>query len=148
MWTRYTFFPPFFPILFLSYAVVCDSFQFPFSVLVCVADALLYYKTRSWLIIILLLVLQAWGSDEKASQGHEEKHWGWFRCVLPPTPCVVACCAIDLHLFTNILDVAWQVFFKARKTSGCLGFFGGASALRVTWQMRWESASLCLNLLL
>lgn len=37
-------------------------------------DALLYYLTRRWLIIIFLLVLQAGGSDKKASQGHEEKH--------------------------------------------------------------------------
>lgn len=29
---------------------------------------------EKWLIIIILLVLQAGGSDKKASQGHEEKY--------------------------------------------------------------------------
>lgn len=86
-------------LLFLTNTMV----SYPFPIVLNVTVAFLYYQTRSWLIIILLLVLQAGGSDKKASQGHEEKHWGWFRCV-------TAGCAIDLHLFTNILDVAWQVF--------------------------------------
>lgn len=63
----------------------------------------LVLQKHNLLIIIVVLLFQAGRSDKKASQGHEEKHRGWFRYVTTG-------CAIDLYLFTNILDAVWQVF--------------------------------------
>lgn len=97
MFGNYTFFPYQSSHSFLSGVwQTSDAFSLYFLFF-------LVPQTHNVLIIIVVLLFQAGGSDKKASQGHEEKHRGWFRYVTTG-------CAIDLYSFTNILDVVWQVF--------------------------------------
>lgn len=119
----------YFSPLFLTYAFVFCAFPTVCSVTV----ASLYYQTWSWLMIVFLypLVFQAGRSDKKASQGHEEKHRGWFRCV----NCRVCHWSLLVH------QHSWCCLaglFRTRKTFGCPvfgGFFCGCvSAFETTWQ--------------
>lgn len=92
----------------------------------------LVLQTHNLLIIIVVLLFQAGRSDKKASQGHEKKHRGWFRYVTTG-------CAIDLYLFTNILDAVWQVFQGVKNI-----WFPGLCCS--DFKIRWECAGICLNL--
>lgn len=117
----------YFSPLFLTYAFVFCAFPTVCSVTV----ASLYYQTWNWLMIIFLypLVFQAGRSDKKASQGHEEKHRGWFRCV----NCRLCHWSLLVHQHSWCCLAGLS---RTRKTFGCPGFFfcGCASAFETTWQ--------------
>lgn len=104
------FYVLYFSPLFLTYAFVFCAFATVCSVTV----ASLYYQTWSWLMIVFLypLVFQAGRSDKKASQGHEEKHRGWFRCV----NCRVCHWSLLVHQHSWCCLAGLS---RTRKTFGC-----------------------------